>query len=187
MALKVVAYARKLRYTKPVAYARIKRKAGCVNLDGNQAQIGKNISVAYRMGQIFYDGTLLPFHIGCGQQFFLLKVAQNPGITLLELAQGGCFDKGTTARAVRKLEEEGYICVEGDPTDRRFRKLYATPQAEAIIAATEQASARWQEILTQGMTEEERALTARFSERMAENAYEHITRLKGKKENEWNK
>lgn len=156
-------------------------------MDTKQGQIGKQISVAHRMGQIFYDGALAPFHIGCGQQFFLVTIARCPGITLLELAQNGYFDKGTTTRAVHKLEEAGCIRVEGDPVDRRLRKLYATEQARPIIAATKEASAQWQEILTKGMTQEERALTARLTERMAENAYAHITQLKGKRENEWNK
>ncbi len=147
-------------------------------MDENQFQIGKHISIAYRMGQIFYDGELAPLHIGSGQQFFLVSIARNPGITLLELAQNGCFDKGTTARAVRKLEEAGYIRVEGDPDDRRLRKLYVTKQAGPIIKATRDACARWQDILTQGMTEEERALAARLSERMAGNAYAHITQVK---------
>ena len=44
-------------------------------MDREQRQIGKHISVAYRMGQIFYDNELAPFSIGSGQQFFLVNIA----------------------------------------------------------------------------------------------------------------
>ena len=156
-------------------------------MDREQRQIGKHISGAYRMGQIFYDNELAPFSIGSGQQFFLVNIAQAPGITLLELAQNGYFDKGTTARAVHKLEEAGYIRVEADQEDRRLRKLFVTEKAGPLLKATRAASRSWQNALTQGMTEEECALAEQLLERMAENAYARISLLKGKRENEWNK
>ena len=128
-------------------------------MDREQRQIGKHISVAYRMGQIFYDNELAPFSIGSGQQFFLVNIAQAPG----------------------------YIRVEADQEDRRLRKLFVTEKAGPLLKATRAASRSWQNALTQGMTEEECALAEQLLERMAENAYARISLLKGKRENEWNK
>ena len=36
--------------------------------------LGRNISIAYRMANRFYDRALADWGIGCGQQFFLLRV-----------------------------------------------------------------------------------------------------------------
>ena len=69
------------------------------------AHISKNASIVYRSSQAFFDETLAPYHIGCGQQFFLMRIYEQPGISQFELAETGSFDKGTCARAVKKLEE----------------------------------------------------------------------------------
>ena len=73
------------------------------------AHISKNASIVYRSSQAFFDETLAPYHIGCGQQFFLMRIYEQPGISQFELAETGSFDKGTCARAVKKLEELGYL------------------------------------------------------------------------------
>lgn len=135
---------------------------------------GKHISLLYRVGQIFYDTELAPYHIGCGQQYFLLSIAQNPGINLLALAREGFYDKGTTTRAVRKLEEAGYIRVEKDEGDHRLRKLYVTEEAAPVIEKTQETVARWHSLLTQELNAEEQGQAAALLERMAGHAYEYI-------------
>lgn len=134
----------------------------------------KHISLLYRVGQIFYDTELAPYHIGCGQQFFLLSIAQNPGINLLALAREGFYDKGTTTRAVRKLEEAGYIRVEKDEDDHRLRKLYVTEAAAPVIEMAEETVRRWHSLMAKDLTEEEEQQAAYLMDRMAKHAYEYI-------------
>ena len=43
--------------------------------------LGRNISIAYRLSNRFYDRVLSPYQIGCGQQFFLLRIYENQGIS----------------------------------------------------------------------------------------------------------
>lgn len=71
--------------------------------------LGRHASILYRQANRFYDRELAPYCIGCGQQFFLLRIFEHQGINVLDLARLGQFDKGTATRAVQKLEEEGYI------------------------------------------------------------------------------
>ena len=63
--------------------------------------ISKYSSMVYRLSQIYFDEQLAPYHIGCGQQFFLLHIYRHPGINQYELAYQDHYDKGTTARAVK--------------------------------------------------------------------------------------
>ena len=69
-------------------------------------EIGKYISILQRLSNIYFANELSSYQIGCGQQFFLLQIFKNPGISLQELASNGSFDKETATRAVKKLEEE---------------------------------------------------------------------------------
>lgn len=63
----------------------------------------KYISIIQRNTGRYFDISLEPDHIGSGQQFFLLRIAENEGLTMLDLAQTGSYDKGTVTRAVQKL------------------------------------------------------------------------------------
>lgn len=132
--------------------------------------LGRNISIAYRTANRFYDRVLSPWGIGCGQQFFLLRIHENQGISMYDLAQIGLFDKGTVSRAVQKLEEQGYVRLETDDRDKRIRRLYTTEKALPVIDEIYAARRRWNELLTRGMEPEEAEKVRALVARMAENA-----------------
>ena len=136
--------------------------------------LGRHASILYRQANRFYDRALAPYGIGCGQQFFLLRIFEHQGINVLDLARLGQFDKGTATRAVQKLEEEGYIRSEPDPQDRRMRRLYTTPAAEPIVKEVFAARERWNQILTRGIRQEEIEQADKLLAHMAENALNYI-------------
>lgn len=51
--------------------------------------ISKYSSMVYRLSQIYFDEQLAPYHIGCGQQFFLLHIYRHPGIN----QYGACISR----------------------------------------------------------------------------------------------
>ena len=132
--------------------------------------ISKYSSMVYRLSQIYFDEQLAPYHIGCGQQFFLLHIYRHPGINQYELAYQDHYDKGTTARAVKKLEAQGYVLRRSDEHDRRITKLYVTKKGEAIVEMINQVLADWHAIITDGLSDEECEVTARLMGRVAANA-----------------
>ena len=117
--------------------------------------INKYASILYRISQTYFDEQLTQYHIGSGQQFFLLRIHQHPGISQQELAEKGYYDKGTTARAVKKLEEEGYIIRRTNDQDKRVIRLFVTKKGEVLIPIIIKAIADWRTIITEGMSEEE--------------------------------
>lgn len=148
----------------------------------SNCKISKYASILYRTHHIYFDEALRPFDIGGGQQFFLLRIYESPGISLLELAQTGNYDKGTTARAVQKLSDRGYIRCETDSLDKRLHRLYPTEHAVAAVNATYHAINQWHEILTAGFTAEETSEAEALMGRMAEQAHTYIVKRKNKKE-----
>lgn len=117
--------------------------------------INKYASILYRISQIYYDEQLAPYHIGSGQQFFLMRIHKHPGISQQELAEKGFYDKGTTARAVKKLEQENYIIRKADENDKRIIRLYVTQKGESLMPIIDQVIADWRGIITEGMSKEE--------------------------------
>jgi len=59
-----------------------------------------------------------------GQHSFLTRIMENPGISQEELSYMLRFDKTTTAKALKKLEEKDYIKKHKSEIDRRSWTLY---------------------------------------------------------------
>lgn len=143
-------------------------------------EIGKYISILQRLNHIYFADQLSPFQIGCGQQFFLLQIFKNPGMNLQELASFGHYDKATATRAVKKLEQEGYVIIKTAMEDKRVRRIYITDKAASVIEKTWECVDNWADIILEGFTKEERETAEKLLIRMAANASNHTTVQKGK-------
>lgn len=146
-------------------------------MSGNSA-INRYNSIIYRLGNSFFDRKLQRFHLGSGQQFFLMHLSKHPGSSLQELALGGQYDKATATRAVKKLEEEGYVRLERDEEDKRVRHIYVTDKAKPVVEATWIVMEEWIEIMTEDFAQEEVEQAQNFLEKMAENAYKQVQRYR---------
>ena len=116
-----------------VAYATIliEEEAMC-KLYGDHEYLGKSISRIHKMSMMYLTKQFSKFNIGSGQCFLLVKIYNNPGITQEELASAMFLDKGTTARAIKILEDNEYIKrVKRDDAKRAY-SIVATEKAESI-------------------------------------------------------
>ena len=64
----------------------------------------KFISIIQRNTARYFDLGLESDCIGSGQQFFLLRIAENQGITMFDLAQTGSFDKSNCYKSCAKTD-----------------------------------------------------------------------------------
>ncbi|WP_243110053.1 MarR family transcriptional regulator [Clostridium sp. E02] len=145
---------------------------------GEYREIGKYISILQRLNNMYYVNQLSSYQIGFGQQFFLLRIYDNPGMKIQDLASFGHFDKATAARAVKKLEEEGYVRTEMGKVDKRVRRIYATDKAKPVVEITRECVDEWSEIILEGFESEERQQAMQLLVRMANNAYQYNVKRK---------
>lgn len=131
-------------------------------------------SIIYRQSSRYADQELYGTMIGYGQQFFLVQIYEEPGISVLDLAKISHFDKGTVTKAVQKLEEHGYIRWEADKQDRRIHHLYTTDKTESIISRVYKIRENWNKILMGDMNPEEVRQAEQLLSKMAENAYQYM-------------
>lgn len=134
---------------------------------------GKHISMLNRFEQMFYEKRLEKYGIGGGQQFVLWVIWNHPGISQFELAQRIRIDKGTIAKAVKKLVLREYVVRKNCKKDRRMNQLFATSSAQPVIEETVSAWKDWRGIITSGMTDEELVIVEKFICLMAENAWKY--------------
>jgi DNA-binding MarR family transcriptional regulator len=136
--------------------------------------LGKLAAIITQNGHCYYDRALCPYGIGWGQQFLLLCIHNNQGISILKLAKKGILDQSTTTRALQKLHRRGYIDIEVSSSDRRMRNVYTTQKALPVIEETLLLQKQWNEILVDGMSENEINDAHRLLGIMAKNAYMHM-------------
>lgn len=117
--------------------------------------IGKYNSILYRLSQTFISAELKENAIGSGQYPFLLILYQKDGIPQEELASQLSIDKGTTARAVSKLEETGYVQRKDDPGDRRLNRVYLTPKGREIKPKLYEALEKWSNVMLKDLNQDE--------------------------------
>lgn len=141
-----------------------------------RAYIGKSISILYRRGHSFCNHKFQHLGIGSGHFAFLLVLFGQEGISQETLSKELNIDKTTTARALFKLEELGYIIRHHDPTDKRVHQIFLTDKAREVAPHIRQTFMEWADLVTMGLSKEETELAQHLLARMAANA--SLTKLR---------
>lgn len=136
--------------------------------------ISRLASVLYRLSQRYYDRALDELGISGGQQFFLIHIAENEGISILDLADTDHFDKGTTARAIHKLEALEYVVRKKDEKDKRISRLFLTPTGKNVIKELHEVRKIWNHVLTEHLTDKDAEEVERIMEILISNACHYL-------------
>ncbi|WP_151734576.1 MarR family winged helix-turn-helix transcriptional regulator [Paenibacillus tengchongensis] len=118
--------------------------------------IGKLIAYLQRQNQKQLAKELMPYGLGSGGQHSFLKlILSRPGITQDRMTEEMKFDKATTARSVKHLEQLGFIERRPDPGDRRSSLLYPTAKALEFAPVFQSILDGFNRRLTANLSEEE--------------------------------
>ncbi|QJA08331.1 winged helix-turn-helix transcriptional regulator [Romboutsia sp. CE17] len=131
--------------------------------------IGKYISQLYRKGSVFINKEVSKYGISSGQFMFLLEVYIQDGRNQEEISEKLKIDKGTTARALKKLEEQGFITRVKDEYDKRSNKVYLTDKAKEIRENVFDVLRDWNHMISQSLTEEEEEAMDKLLEKVCNN------------------
>ena len=134
-------------------------------------------SVLYRHRKCFMSKKLESLGSAGGMFMILLTVWRFDGISQEKISDYLKIDKTTTAKAIKKLEGEGYIRRDEKPGDRRVNRVFLTPKAEDAMPAIRGALEEWDRSIRAGITEEEYRIAEETLHRMAENACREIGAL----------
>lgn len=120
--------------------------------------IGRYISQIYRKGSSFIAKGLSGYGIGSGQVMFLLELYRQDGRSQEDLSDTLNIDKGTTARALKKLEEENFVIRLKDEYDKRAYKIYLTEKGSNAKYDVYKVLEDWNTVIASGITNEEKDL-----------------------------
>lgn len=136
----------------------------------DEAHLGKWISMIYRHLHTYLSRELKPYNLGSGQYIFLMRLYKIDGICQEELTKWLHIDKATTARAIKKLEEEGYVTRKVCTNDKRAYRVYITDKALEIKPKIITILNQGADILEKDLTLEEKDIAIKLLRKMAENS-----------------
>ena len=117
--------------------------------------IGRYISQIHRKGNSFITKEISKFGIGSGQIMFLMQLYKKDGISQEELSENLNIDKGTTCRAIKKLEEEEFLIRVKDENDKRAYKLYLTQKSKDMEENIKNILHEWESNISKELSQEE--------------------------------
>ncbi|MDQ1914068.1 MarR family winged helix-turn-helix transcriptional regulator [Paenibacillus sp. GD4] len=67
-----------------------------------------------------------------GQYLYLVRICENPGMIQEKVAEMIKVDRTTAARAIQKLEINGFIEKKEDPHNKKIKKLFPTEKGSNV-------------------------------------------------------
>lgn len=104
-----------------------------------------------------------------GQYLYLVRIYENPGIIQEKLAEMIKVDRTTAARAIKKLETNGFIEKQSDKENKKIKKLFPTEKGKELAPYIIKENNYSNEVALQGLSQEEVATLASLLEKARKN------------------
>lgn len=135
--------------------------------------VGRYISCIYRNFHKYLHEQLKEFNLGSGQFHFLMILYKKDSVNQETLSEKLHIDKATSARAIKKLEEQGFVIRKKDPNDRRNYTIYLTEKAQRLKPKIRNILSNWTDILLSDLSKEEQQHLFSLLEKISRNATEY--------------
>lgn len=90
-----------------------------------------------------------------GQYLYLVRICENPGIIQEKLAEMIKVDRTTAARAIKKLETNGFIEKKDDPHNKKIKKLFPTEKGKNVYPFIKRENDYSNTVALEGLSERE--------------------------------
>lgn len=134
----------------------------------------RSISVTARCAMRFREEKLKDEGISGVQCNYILFICRHPGVAQDELSQLLYVNKSSVARQLSSLEQNGLITRAPDEKDRRVLRVSPTDKALGLLPKVRAVLSEWNDLLTNGLTDEETALLTRLMARVRDKAEGYV-------------
>ena len=122
------------------------------------SELTHNITDIARCAAQYRTEELAPLGLKACHGSYLSVICACPGITQDQLAKRIFINKSNVARQLAILEEEGFVERRACTEDKRAMQVYPTDKALEVLPRINTILVRWEEYLTQDLTEKEKIL-----------------------------
>ncbi|MFS0604057.1 MarR family winged helix-turn-helix transcriptional regulator [Peribacillus frigoritolerans] len=104
-----------------------------------------------------------------GQYLYLVRICENPGIIQEKVAEMIKVDRTTAARAIKKLEINGFIEKKEDKHNKKIKKLFPTEKGKSIYPFIKRENDYSNTVALEGLSEREVETISDLLERVRKN------------------
>lgn len=122
------------------------------------SELTHNITDIARCAAQYRTEELAPLGLKACHGSYLSVICACPGITQDQLARRIFINKSNVARQLAILEEEGFVERRACTEDKRAMRVYPTDKALEVLPKINTILVRWEECLTQDLSEKEKIL-----------------------------
>ncbi|QNK48983.1 MarR family transcriptional regulator [Brevibacterium sp. PAMC23299] len=90
-----------------------------------------------------------------GQYLYLVRICENPGMIQEKVAEMIKVDRTTAARAIKKLEINGFIEKKEDKHNKKIKKLFPTEKGKSIYPFIKRENDYSNNVALEGLSERE--------------------------------
>lgn len=109
------------------------------------------------------------FDLTKGQYLYLVRICENPGIIQEKLAERIKVDRTTAARAIMKLEMNGFIEKKDDPDNLKIKKLFPTEKGRTVYPFIKRENDHSNQVALSGFSEAEKDAVFSLLQRVRKN------------------
>ncbi len=96
------------------------------------------------------------FDLTKGQYLYLVRICEHPGIIQEKLAEMIKVDRTTAARAIQKLEANGFIERKDDPDNLKIKKLFPSEKGRTVYPYIKRENDYSDEVALSGLSDVEK-------------------------------
>ncbi len=128
------------------------------------------ISTIYRKTNVWKNEQSMPYGLSSAQSPIINIVCRKPGVSQNEVVDLLALEKSVVAKSIGKLIDSGYLTREQNANDKRAFDLFPTEKALAVSPILVAQGEKCMELLTTGLTDEEKELLDRLLDKMMVNS-----------------
>lgn len=133
-----------------------------------------NMSIIVRSCRTFTERKLKEFDLTFGEQIILMFISAQENVNQDTISKTFMIDKGMVAKTLNKLELKGFIARKQNPDNKRENIISLTQKGTEILINMKAVLKEWNEILHEGMSQEDIATITRLTGKMAENVTKYM-------------
>lgn len=108
-----------------------------------------------RLSELYRNEKMKKYDLGGMHHTYIINICQNPGVSQDDLSQLIYVNKSNVTRQLAVLEKKGYITRKKCAADGRKLLVYPTEKAEEVYPKVVGILKDWNEIILEGLSEEE--------------------------------
>lgn len=128
-----------------------------------------SFSILHRQSDIFLTKKLSNLGLSSNQFIYIMCLCEHPGISQEQLSAYLRVDKGSVAKSVHQLSDQGYIRRTVSETDKRQYELFPTEKATGVYPQLYEIVMEYEKYITRNLTPIETDILRSLLDKLTEN------------------